>query len=64
MTHLSLLQTFVPFTFRGFWMGDSKTCKALRFVPATENLASTEDIEKLEALLGLNEIMLSHMFDF
>lgn len=34
--------------FRDFWIRDSKTCKALRFVPVTETLASTENTEKLE----------------
>lgn len=28
-----------------FWTGDSKTCKALRFVPVTENLARPKDRE-------------------
>lgn len=51
----------MPFKFRSFWTGDSKTCKALRFVPATENLAGPEDTEKMEDLLGLNEIIEPHV---
>lgn len=51
----------MPFKFKGFWTGDSKTCKALRLVPVTEDLDSIEDTEKLEGPLGLTEITEPHV---